>query len=272
MLSGRETTVELRAATSRVHRVLHGVGGPRRAAELPGRRVRTRPHAGRGAVQGLMRDGTSPGGRPRQAPPYRPRHMNATVVALFGYLVLQFGIGAYVSRRLRSEDDYLVAGRSLGWGLGTFTIFATWFGAETVIGSAGTVYSEGVGATSAEPFGYALALILMGVIFAVPLWRRGLTTLADLFDAALLARRGEVGRRGAHPRVAALGRRAGARLRSGVGQHLRLDRHLGRRRRRRRARDRLHHARRHARRCDHRPHPGRGAHRVPHRALFRGGL
>ncbi|MCU0617463.1 MAG: hypothetical protein MUD17_10340 [Gemmatimonadaceae bacterium] len=107
--------------------------------------------------------------------------MTPTLAALAGYLLLQFGIGAYVARRLRSEDDYLVAGRSLGWGLGPFTIFATWFGAETVIGAAGTVYSEGVGATSAEPFGYALCLLLMGLLFAAPLWRRGLTTLADLY-------------------------------------------------------------------------------------------
>lgn len=107
--------------------------------------------------------------------------MNLVLLALFGYLLLQFGIGAVIARRLRSEDDYLVAGRSLGWGLGPFTIFATWFGAETVVGAAGTVYSEGVGATSAEPFGYALCLLLMGLIFAVPLWRRGLTTLADLY-------------------------------------------------------------------------------------------
>jgi Na+/proline symporter len=101
--------------------------------------------------------------------------------ALFGYLILQFGIGAVVARRLRSESDYLVAGRSLGWGLGTFTIFATWFGAETVVGAAGTVYEDGVGAASAEPFGYGLCLLLMGLLFAAPLWRRGLTTLADLY-------------------------------------------------------------------------------------------
>jgi Na+/proline symporter len=34
---------------------------------------------------------------------------------------------------------------------------------------------------SAEPFGYGLCLVLMGLVFAVPLWRRRLTTLADLF-------------------------------------------------------------------------------------------
>jgi len=103
------------------------------------------------------------------------------LVALFIYLAVQLAVGAYVSRRIRSEGDYLLAGRSLGYGLLTFSIFATWFGAETVIGSAGIVYEEGISAASAEPFGYGLCLVLMGVVFAVPLYRRGLTTLADLF-------------------------------------------------------------------------------------------
>jgi Na+/proline symporter len=107
--------------------------------------------------------------------------MNSGMVALVAYLLLQFGIGAWVSRRIHTEADYLVAGRQLGYWLMTFSIFATWFGAETVIGSAGVVYQEGVSIASAEPFGYGLCLILMGLIFAVPLWRKRLTTLADLY-------------------------------------------------------------------------------------------
>lgn len=104
------------------------------------------------------------------------------LVALFIYLAAQLAIGAWVSRRIRNEGDYLLAGRSLGYGLLTFSIFATWFGAETIIGSAGIVYDEGISAASAEPFGYGLCLILMGLVFAVPLWRRELTTVADLFQ------------------------------------------------------------------------------------------
>jgi Na+/proline symporter len=38
-----------------------------------------------------------------------------------------------------------------------------------------------VSLANAEPFGYGLCLIGMGLVFAVPLWRRKLTTLADLF-------------------------------------------------------------------------------------------
>lgn len=103
------------------------------------------------------------------------------LAAITLYMILQFGIGLWVSRRIRTESDYVLAGRKLGYGLTTFSIFATWFGAETIIGSAGRAYRDGVSFGSAEPFGYGLCLILMGLIFAAPLWRRQLTTLADLY-------------------------------------------------------------------------------------------
>lgn len=107
--------------------------------------------------------------------------MTPLLAGILGYLVLQFLIGVWASRRIRNEADYLLAGRQLGPWLATFSIFATWFGAETIMGSAGTAYREGASLANAEPFGYGLCLVGMGVIFAVPLWKRQLTTLADLF-------------------------------------------------------------------------------------------
>ncbi len=107
--------------------------------------------------------------------------MNPTLLAITLYIVAQLAIGAWVARRIRTEDDYLVAGRNLGYGLAIFTVFATWFGAETCIGAAGAIYESGLSGGSADPFGYALCLFFMGAVFAVPLWRRKLTTLADLF-------------------------------------------------------------------------------------------
>jgi Na+/proline symporter len=109
--------------------------------------------------------------------------MTPLLGAVLAYMLLQFGIGVWASRRIRTEGDYLLAGRRLGYALTTASIFATWFGAETIIGSAGNTYREGVSLASAEPFGYGLCLILMGLLFAVPLWRLKLTTLADFFRA-----------------------------------------------------------------------------------------
>jgi Na+/proline symporter len=97
------------------------------------------------------------------------------------YVVSQLAIGVAVSRRQRTEGDYLLAGRSLGYPLAIFSIFATWFGAETCIGSAGAIYEQGISGGSADPFGYALCLLLAGLVFAAPLRRRGYVTLADLY-------------------------------------------------------------------------------------------
>src|SRR5688500_8483445 len=107
--------------------------------------------------------------------------MTPAFVVMLAYLGVQLGIGVWISRRIRSESDYLLAGRNLGYTLATFSIFATWFGAETMVGSAGNAYRDGVSLGNAEPFGYGLCLILAGIVFAGPLWRRRLTTLADLF-------------------------------------------------------------------------------------------
>jgi Na+/proline symporter len=107
--------------------------------------------------------------------------LNTLVAAIFVYVGLQMLLGMVVSRSIRTEDDYLLAGRRLGPGLATFSLFATWFGAETCIGAAGAVYESGLSASRADPFGYALCIALVAGLLAVPLWRARITTLGDLF-------------------------------------------------------------------------------------------
>ncbi len=107
--------------------------------------------------------------------------MNWNLLGIFAWIAVQLAIGVWASRKVRTEEDYLVAGRSLGYPMATATIFATWFGAESCIGAAGQAASGGLSATSADPFGYALCLLLMGTFLARPLWRRKLRTMADLY-------------------------------------------------------------------------------------------
>ena len=107
--------------------------------------------------------------------------MQPVLIGIGAYLAVQFAIGLLVSRRIASENDYLVAGRRLGVTLAAFSIFATWFGAETVVGAAGSIYSEGLSGGSADPFGYGLCLLVLGCVVAAPLWRRKYTTFGDLF-------------------------------------------------------------------------------------------
>jgi Na+/proline symporter len=107
--------------------------------------------------------------------------MNLTLFALLAYVLLQLVVGVVISRRIRNENDYLRAGQSLGPVLATASIFATWFGAETCVGAAAEVYEGGLRLSLSDPFGYALCLLVFGLLLVVPLYRRGLTTLADLF-------------------------------------------------------------------------------------------
>ncbi|MCC6797249.1 MAG: sodium:solute symporter family protein [Candidatus Hydrogenedentes bacterium] len=107
--------------------------------------------------------------------------MNWVLAGVIFYVLLQLAIGLYVSRRTKTETDYLLAGRRLGYFMATMSIFATWFGAETCIGSSAAVYEDGLAGSRSDPFGYTICLLFMGLVFAVPLYRRRLTTLGDLF-------------------------------------------------------------------------------------------
>lgn len=107
--------------------------------------------------------------------------MNPVLIGIVVYVIVQLLVVFAITRKVRGESDYLLAGRRFGPGLATFMIFATWFGAETCIGAAGAVYEGGLYGSVADPFGYSICLFLMGLFFAAPLWRRKLTTFADLF-------------------------------------------------------------------------------------------
>lgn len=107
--------------------------------------------------------------------------MNLELIGIAIYVLAMLVMGFYVSKRIKTDDDYFLAGRSLGPFLATFSIFATWFGAETCIGTAGAVYREGLASIHADPLGYSICIMLMGLFFAKVLWRKKITTIPDLF-------------------------------------------------------------------------------------------
>ena len=107
--------------------------------------------------------------------------MNWELVGIALYVVGMIGMGVYFSKQIKTDDDYYLGGRSLGPSLATFSIFATWFGAETCIGTAGAVYRHGLASIHADPIGYTVCLLVMGLFFAKVLWRKKITTIPDLF-------------------------------------------------------------------------------------------
>lgn len=97
------------------------------------------------------------------------------------YLVISIGIGIYAATKVHNAKDYVTAGRSLPLGVVFAMVFATWFGAETVLGVPGTFVEENLGALISDPFGASFCLIFFGLIFARPLYRKNLLTLGDFY-------------------------------------------------------------------------------------------
>ncbi len=64
------------------------------------------------------------------------------------YLLISIGIGLYAATRVHSAKDYAVAGRSLPLYIVTATVFATWFGSETVLGTSATFLQKASEASS----------------------------------------------------------------------------------------------------------------------------
>lgn len=107
--------------------------------------------------------------------------MNSVLWGVVVYIGVQFAIGVWVSQRIRTNTDFILAGRSLGPMLVSFSVFATFFGAEAIVGTAGSVFEKGLAGSQADPFGYGLAILLVGGLIAARLWRRGIVTFADFF-------------------------------------------------------------------------------------------
>jgi solute:Na+ symporter, SSS family len=97
------------------------------------------------------------------------------------YLILSIAIGVYAATRVKSSTDYALAGRSLPIYIVTATVFATWFGSETVLGISARFTQEGLGGVVEDPFGASLCLIFVGMFFAARLYRMNLMTIGDFY-------------------------------------------------------------------------------------------
>ena len=104
---------------------------------------------------------------------------------LIGFVVLYFAvtiaIGLWAARRVHNVKDYLVAGRSLPLYMSVATVFATWFGAETVLAVSSTFLKEGLGGVVADPFGFSMCLVFVAVFFARAFYRMDLLTIGDFY-------------------------------------------------------------------------------------------
>jgi solute:Na+ symporter, SSS family len=97
------------------------------------------------------------------------------------YLLISVGIGLFAATRVQNSRDFAVAGRSLPLPVVTATVFATWFGAEAVLGISATFVKEGLRGVVADPFGSSMCLVLAGLFFAPRLYRLNILTVGDYY-------------------------------------------------------------------------------------------
>ena len=98
------------------------------------------------------------------------------------YMIGMIGIGLYASRRSHTVSDFMVAGRGLPVWLLSMTVMATWFGGSTIMGGAGSAYDDGMLGVIEDPWGGALALLLIGFFFARTFRRLRIITVADFME------------------------------------------------------------------------------------------
>lgn len=105
--------------------------------------------------------------------------MELTVVVI--YLVGMIAIGLYYAGKIKTTEDFSLAGRSVPWFLAMATLLATSAGGGASVGSVGRAYAIG----AAWPFivsGWYVCHILVGIFLAPRLARYNFYTVADFME------------------------------------------------------------------------------------------
>ncbi len=105
----------------------------------------------------------------------------ANLGIVVAYLLAMLGVGVWLTRYVRSEDDYFIAGRSLNRWTICGSIMATNVAAVYLVGPAGRAYSGGAALLLMAWTGNMLAAI--SAVTFLPRFRRlGITTLSELLQ------------------------------------------------------------------------------------------
>jgi SSS family transporter len=103
------------------------------------------------------------------------------IASIIVYLIATIAIGLWAARRVHSSRDFVLAGRSLPLYMASATVFATWFGAETVLSVSATFTRDGLVGIPADPFGASFCLLFVALFFARAFYRMDLLTIGDFY-------------------------------------------------------------------------------------------
>lgn len=102
-------------------------------------------------------------------------------VSVIAYVLIMLPIGLYARKKIATSQDYVLAGRSLPFYMALATVFATWFGSESILGAGAAFAEGGFRGVLEDPFGAGLCLIIAGIFFNRKLYRLNFLTIGDYY-------------------------------------------------------------------------------------------
>src|SRR5512139_3093707 len=72
--------------------------------------------------------------------------MSTYLIIILAYLVALTVLNFYRARKVKSQEEFMVAGRSLKWQVMVFTLICTWIGSGTFIAGAEFAAKAGISA------------------------------------------------------------------------------------------------------------------------------
>src|SRR3982750_4490619 len=101
--------------------------------------------------------------------------------SVIAYLLVTIAIGFWGGQRVPNSKDYVVGGRRLALYMNSATVFAPWFGAESVLSVSVEFSKSGLGGIIADPFGSSMCLVIVALFFARAFYRMDLLTIGDFY-------------------------------------------------------------------------------------------
>jgi len=97
------------------------------------------------------------------------------------YFALVFAIGIYVTRQTKTDEDLFLAGRNLPWGLIGLSLFASNISSTTLIGLAGSAYTDGI-VNSVFEWGSAIPFVILALLYAPLYLTTRITTVPEFLE------------------------------------------------------------------------------------------
>ncbi len=106
--------------------------------------------------------------------------MSFYLYIILAYLIVLMGMNFYRARKIKSQEDYQVAGRSLKWQVMVFTLICTWIGSGTFISGAEFAAKAGMSAIWLSAGAWAGIVIIY--FLAAKIHNFGQFTIGDILE------------------------------------------------------------------------------------------